>query len=225
LTLLFFLFQAKGNPAEVAARDARHALRLHHGLAEAWLALGVAYAKLGHVDWALEAVEEGERQDPRAMEACAEEVGKIRKTALKRKAAARRPEPWQYAESEAVAMAGTPRSEPVLEMDSLGEMTIRSQFKRVLMGHAVRNAEVSLMAGEQKPVHVAASDLREGAIARPKSPRNEAVVSPRHALRPTAKQASPKQAAAAGPTLQVPGKKHPQYDETLRGEVGEDVTQ
>ncbi len=134
--------QAKGNPAEVAVRDAKHALRLHHGLADAWLALGVAYAKLGHVDWALEAVEEGERQDPRAMEQYAEEVRKIRKTALKRKAAARRPEPWQYAESEAVAMAGTPRSEPVLEMDSLGEMTIRSQFKRVLM---VRIAFSSLL--------------------------------------------------------------------------------
>ncbi len=82
------------------------------------------------------------------------------------------------------------------------------------------------MAGEQKPVHVAQSDLREGAAARPKSPRNEAVVSPRHALRPTAKQCSPKQAAAAaGPTLQVPGKKQPQYDETLRGEIGEDAAE
>ena len=206
--------KARGNPAEVALRDAKMALRLHHGLADAWLALAVAYARLGDVDWALEAVEEGERQDPRATERYADEVGKIRATALKRKAAARRPEPWQYSESEAVAMAGTARCEPVLEMDSLGEMTIRSQFKRVMMGHQVRAADVALMAGEQRPVHVAQSDIRDGALARPKSPRSEAVVSPRHALRPTAKQAA-KGAA--------PPKKD--YDETLRGEVGEDAAQ
>lgn len=42
----------------------------------------------------------------------------------------------------------------------MGEMTIRSQFKRVLMAHQTKNPEIKLMAHEQKPVHVAMSDLK-----------------------------------------------------------------
>ncbi len=215
--------KAKGNPAEAALRDAKNAIRLHHGNAEAWLALAVAYAKLGQLDWAQEALEEGNRQDAKTMELYGEEAEKIRKAIAKHKMVAKRPEPWLYFENESVNMAGTARSEPVLEMDSLGEMTIRSQFKRVLMGHAVRNADVALMAGEQKPVHVAQSDLRDPNAAnnsRPKSPRNEAVVSPRHALRPTGKQTtSPKKSAGS----EIPGAPAVRnYDETLRGEIGDE---
>jgi hypothetical protein len=103
----------------------------------------------------------------------------------------------------------------------MGEMTIRSQFKRVLMAHQNKNAEVRLMAGEQKPVHVAMSDLRDPSVvgSRPKSPRSEQVVSPRHALRPTAASPSKVSSSAAAPEM----RKREVTEAT--GELGEEAHQ
>lgn len=103
------------------------------------------------------------------------------------------------------------------------------------MGHQVKHANISDMAQERAPVHVAKSDLRDNSIAaRPSSPRSEAVVSPRHALRPTTKPLSPRSASppVTSPThLSVPSAGSPPslppmpaYNETLRGDIGEECS-
>ncbi len=104
----------------------------------------------------------------------------------------------------------------------MGEMTIRSQFKRVLMAHQTRNPEIKLMSNEQKPVHVAMSDLKDPSVigSRPKSPRNEQVVSPRHALRPTAVSAK----KSSSPQTIVPEMKKREVADTS-GEIGEEASQ
>ena len=107
------------------------------------------------------------------------------------------------------------------------------------------------MRGEAAPVHVAKSDLREGPVSpRSLSPRSEAVVSPRHALRPTKAQnrspsatvpapttspSAPKPSAPTAKPLAVPAEAAaskeppampplPLYNETLRGDVGEEFS-
>lgn len=202
--------KAKGNPLEVALADAKRALRLDHGYAEAWAALGIAYARLGHSDWAVEALEECKRHDEAVFERYGKEIGKIKKKLPSQ----RRPEPWVFSE-ERPKSAGDQRNEPVMEMDSLGNMTIRSQMKRVMMGHRVVNPNVADMAGERAPVHVARADLRDNLVV-PRAPvaRGEGVVSPRHNLRPTAKSPAPLSSSTS---------KMPQYDATLRSEVGEEA--
>ena len=121
---------------------AKHALSLHPGFAEAWCALGVAYAKCGQFDWALEALDEAARQSEHVASQFENERVKIKKLAEKKSKTPRGPrpgDPWVYSEgnTELRKPGDVARAVPVLEMDSLGQMTIRSQFKRILVGHQV----------------------------------------------------------------------------------------
>lgn len=114
--------------------DAKTALSMHMGLPDAWVALAMSYAKCGHFDWAMEALDEAARQDEPTAAMFDKERIKIKKLAEKQKAKTPRggksAEPWLYSEAAVAPKPGDrARAVPVLEMDSLGGMTIRSQVK------------------------------------------------------------------------------------------------
>ena len=129
--------KAKGDPASMAILDAKHALRLHHGDGESWAALALAYQAKGELDWALEAWMECERHAAPLLEVYAKERQKLQKEIHKKgKHFERRDIPWKFDES-AAPLAGSEqsRSQPMLEVDSMGGMTVRSQLKRVMLSN------------------------------------------------------------------------------------------
>ena len=147
------LKRAKGETFQFAIRDAIYAIKAVHGAdGDAWGALALAYTRTGDLDWAQEAWEICAQQAPQLFhETYEKDAEKLTKAIHKKgKHFVHRAVPWRFDETVVAPVAGSDesRAEPMLEVDSLGKMTVRSQMKRVLQsGHQRPHLDLSPRAG------------------------------------------------------------------------------